>query len=923
MRISNFKIIILIFLLSLPFSLKGKVFNFLDGVPFTIQLNSDLEKKFILYLYNNKYFNEIDLYSGNSIEINNLVSGRYTLAIKSGDHKIENFNINILNKLPEDKKISDNININIININKDNNIFYAQVNYSNDSEIASFNVSSKYNYVINVANAKYTLKNIYEKYLYSKYKILLDTNKFHFNEIYQIRLIKMLGEHKRLLSNFNSPISIWKLVDDTMENEISYENENLIVQLQNKLFNNTYEELNNFDSGYHIMLENVVREYILENTKQSKYQNIKTGILFYSLNSDNEFKTLNNISSLDTNVNIDYYEENELKNLNSAVNIINKKTKILKDVKFIAKFKGTFFDYNNIISTIPKSLLLLPSIGMNVKELDSMYIKKYINMILQASYRDFKDSGYFQEYLNLLEWGINANGDWSNNKSTLNIAGYNNSNPESEYFLLMSYYLKNNTFPPLYIESKNYLLKYLKIAFDLPLDKKINNITVNISGEDHQNKSITVNFELFNTVVDGKKIIDFELGLKNNLNENLMLYSSGNGNTLKYISEDTIEITNNFNIKRDKINSIFHISTYRAFYSDGSIGEIRSFNKPFAFSIINSFQDTTPPEIDFNSFNINIEKLANSDNQITFKFKVFEGNSINPEMNSYLQILYDGEKSIYKEVFGYGIDSGDTGYDSSTGEISLKSIIPRYYPSGVYYVNGIEVYDANNNTTAFYGVNSSLDLEILKFNITNSNPDISSPEISSNNIKLQLEESSDGNMMMGNLVLYLNVVDDNSGVGDAVISYTEGDEVIKKAYLQSDSILLENINKDEKNLYNIAFPIYTESLDDIKNIVIKNITVYDLAFNKTELTNLLIKPMFKESIISSEQSTINYNIDNKYFDFNFQTYDGNSYVIQSSTDLKNWIDVQKLSGSDGNYSYQDSEEIGNNMMKFYRVKHVE
>ena len=80
--------------------------------------------------------------------------------------------------------------------------------------------------------------------------------------------------------------------------------------------------------------------------------------------------------------------------------------------------------------------------------------------------------------------------------------------------------------------------------------------------------------------------------------------------------------------------------------------------------------------------------------------------------------------------------------------------------------------------------------------------------------------------------------------------------------------------------------------------------------------------MFKENINSSEQSTINYNIDNKYFDFNFQTYDGNSYVIQSSLNLKNWIDVQKLSGVDGNYSYQDSEEIENNIMKFYRVKHL-
>ena len=921
MQISNFKVIILIFLLTLPFSLKGKVFNFLDGVPFTIQLNSDLEKKFILYIYNNNYFNEIDLYSGNSIEIN-LTSGRYTLSIKSGNHKNENIKINVLDKLPENIGISKNISINIIQEEKDNNVFYAQVNYSNNSEIASFNVSSKYNYVINVANEKYTLKNIYEKYLYSKYKILLDNNKLQFNEIYQIRLIKILNEHNRLLSNFNSPISIWKLVDDTMENEISYENDNLIVQLKNKLFNNTYEELNNFDTGYHIMLENVVREYIIENTKQNKYQNMKSGILFYSLNSDNEFKTLNNISNINPNINIDYYEENELENINAAVSIINKKSKILKDVKFIAKFKGTTYDYNNIISTIPKSLLLLPSTGMNVKELNSIYIKKYINMILQASYRDFKDFGYFQEYLNLLKWGINANGDWSNNKSTLNIAGFDNSNPESEYYLLMSYYLKNNTFPPLYIEHKNYLLKYLNITSDLPLDKKINNINVNISGEDHQNKSISVNLELLNTVIDGKKIIDLELGLKNNLNENLILYSSDDGNTLKYISDGTIEIKNKFNIKRDKINSIFHISTYRAFYSDGSIGEIRSFNKPFAFSIINSFQDATPPEIDFNSFNINIEKLANFDNEITFKFKVFESNSLNPEMNSYLQIIYDGEKSIYKEVFGYGIDTGDTGYDSSTGEISLKSIIPRYYPSGDYYVNGIEVYDANNNTTAFYGVNSSLDLERLKFNITNSNPDIRSPEISSDNIKLQLEESSDVNMMMGNLVLYLNVVDDNSGVGDAVISYTEGDELIKIAYLKSDSILLENLNKNEKNLYNIALPIYTESLDNIKNIVIENITVYDLAFNKTELTNLLIKPMLKESIISNEQSTINYNIDKNYFDFNFQTYDGNSYVIQSSIDLKNWINVQKLSGGDGKYSYQDSEEIGNNIMKFYRVKNL-
>ena len=114
MRISNYKIIILIFLLTLPFSLKGKVFNFLDGVPFTIQLNSDLENKFTLYIYNNNYFNEIDLYSGNSIEINNLVSGRYILSIKSGDHKIENFKINIFDKLPENNKVSENIFINII-----------------------------------------------------------------------------------------------------------------------------------------------------------------------------------------------------------------------------------------------------------------------------------------------------------------------------------------------------------------------------------------------------------------------------------------------------------------------------------------------------------------------------------------------------------------------------------------------------------------------------------------------------------------------------------------------------------------------------------------------------------------------------------------------------------------------------------------
>ncbi len=922
MRISNSRIIIILFLLILPFPLKGKIFNFLNGVPFSIQLNSNLEKNYSIYIHNNNYLDEIDLYSGNSIEVSNLITGKYELAIKSGDHKTENFKINILDTLPENHKINKNIVLNLVQENKAKNNFYAEINYINDSQIASFNVSSKYNYVVNVGNSKYILKNIYEKYLYSKYKILLDTKEINFNEIYQIRLIKILSDHSRLLSNFNSPISIWKLVDDTIQNEIFYENETLTVHLQNKLLSKTYEDLNNYDSGYHFLLENAVRKYILENTKQSKYQNIKSGILYYSLNSDNEFNTLNNMSSIDNNVQIDYYEEKELENLNAAINIINKKTKILKDVKFIAKFKGTVFDYNNIISTIPNSLLLLPSIDINIEKLDSMYIQKYMDVILQSSYRYFKNSDNFQEYLNLLKWDINSNGDWGNNKSTLNIEGYNNSNPESEYILLLSHYLKNNRFPPLYSESKNYLLEYLKIFLDSSLDNNINSITVSISGEDHQNKLITVNIELYNTAVDGKKMIDFELGLKNNLNDNLMLYSSDKGNSLVYSSDDIIKITNNFKIKRDKINSIFHINTYRPFYSDGSIGEIRSINKPFAFSIINSFQDTTPPEIDLNSFNINIEKLSNFDNEVTFNFKVFEGNLINPEMNSYLQILYDGENSIYKEVYGYGIDSGDTGYNSTTGEISLKTIIPRYYPTGIYHVNGIEVYDANNNTTAFYGVNSSFDQEKLKFNITNSNPDIVAPEISSNNIKLQFVESSDVNMIMGNFVLYLNVVDNNSGVGDAVISYTEGDEIIKKAYLQSDSILLENINKDEKNLYNIAFPIYNESLDDIKNIVIKNITVYDLAFNKTELTNLLIKPVFKENINSSEQSTINYNIDNKYFDFNFQTYDGNSYIIQSSLNLKNWIDVQKLSGVDGNYSYQDSEEIGNNTMKFYRVKHV-
>ena len=163
MRISNFKIIFTLLLLTLPLTINGKVFNFLDGVPFTIQLNSNLEKNYKLYIFNNNFFNEIDLYSGNSIEINNLVTGKYSLSIKSGDHKIENFKINILDKLSANNNIRENIIINIIQENKNNNIFYAQVNYSNDSEIASFNVSSKYNYVINVANEKYTLKNIYEK----------------------------------------------------------------------------------------------------------------------------------------------------------------------------------------------------------------------------------------------------------------------------------------------------------------------------------------------------------------------------------------------------------------------------------------------------------------------------------------------------------------------------------------------------------------------------------------------------------------------------------------------------------------------------------------------------------------------------------------------------------------------------------------
>ena len=373
-------------------------------------------------------------------------------------------------------------------------------------------------------------------------------------------------------------------------------------------------------------------------------------------------------------------------------------------------------------------------------------------------------------------------------------------------------------------------------------------------------------------------------------------------------------------IPKSKKSAVYFIDSIRINYQNElSINEFPVYDG-LAFAITNQFEDIIPPQIVFETFQSEVNQLSNGSNRISISFNVIENHLMAEGMNTFIQLKAPGNRNLFIDLFGYGIDEGDNGYFSNTGRCMVSTLLPDYFPSGNYLINSIELYDENNNVS-YYNENIQ-DFDKLNYDILidSGNSDFEPPEIDNDNIRIIKLNNDNGEVMqMDNIVIFLNVIDENAGIKEANFVFENNDGSRISLYSMPDSQYLESNILDDKDFFNSAFPLYSlAEFDNYKNYKLSQISVSDNVNNTVKLENLSvpIRILDDNNKINVNTLKLNYAIKEGKFGVYFKTTKAQN-ILQTSSDLTNWMSLQLINGDGGVYYYLDNEKLGK--YKYYRV----
>ena len=172
---------------------------------------------------------------------------------------------------------------------------------------------------------------------------------------------------------------------------------------------------------------------------------------------------------------------------------------------------------------------------------------------------------------------------------------------------------------------------------------------------------------------------------------------------------------------------------------------------------------------------------------------------------------------------------------------------------------------------------------------------------------------------MDNIVIFLNVIDKNAGIKEANFVFENNDGSRISLYSMPDSQYLESNILDDKDFFNSAFPLYSlAEFDNYKNYKLSQISVSDNVNNTVKLENLSvpIRILDDNNNINVKSLKLNYAIKEGKFGVYFKTTKAQN-ILQTSSDLTNWMSLQLINGDGGVYYYLDNEKLGK--YKYYRV----
>lgn len=899
--------------------------------PLKVSITSPINQSvFDIIIYNNNFIVTYKATNKEIISIKTLPKGRYTITLKSGNFIKESKFIELVDSNISEgvDGVNDILYLNVSELKEEHpDLFRSSPNFPPLLHHYNYGNFSETDVTINGVNHKLLALPAVKK-LWAKYNILVDDSLIKWNEIQIIRFMTVLSTYNDFLSNnTNLPISIWKL---TTGNDFLLNEEEGIysLSLPVKYFVETVHQVNRLDlKPFLNKLDDSVFEFVKTIFSLPDHRNFLYKIDYYSTMNDNFIFNFKNAFKEDAKKYFVEFSNIETDLISNTLNYIGFKTRLLKNISYCAKANNLTSlrfdsDDSDEIKFIEQCMIFhaddFVDSSHHYKDIMVAFLDQYFDKVLTDD--------IYTKWLSILNWSydINAN-KWTNNgRLKQEYYGIYCDSPKNEFTANIIHFLYNNEFSPTCRDNTKELLR--RILFDsdvtsLSYDSHIKNSSIHISGEEEQNKIINIELEA-KLIEQGSTLKKIDLLIKNNFGFFEIMTLTPQQEDI-FPEVDFVKLNSTIEINKNTRSALYYIDGINFNYGDGVSNNFHSVDCELVFPVNNISQDLSPPEMMTETLKFTLTPLGEQGTELEVSFNVKDNYSMSSDLNSFIYIKSPEINNFYIEMLGYGIDSGSSGYFTETGQCILRTILPSYYPSGEYTIINIELHDKANNISRYTPNDPAFDPPIFSFNLSNINPDVAAPVIDKDNIIIKLHSTTDNSPDESNQfpVIFMNLKDDHSGVGEAIFKIIDSDQDEYSIYSLPEDLFLEMLSAEEQEIYNTAFPVYHKFGNIEGGLILSSLKVKDKAHNPNtlEMINLTFDFSTTQNTEINSNTELKWKVIENDFGIYFRTSTAYNYKIERSFDLANWVTIQEIVGNDANYYFIDDLDKTERLM-FYRTK---
>ena len=757
------------------------------------------------------------------------------------------------------------------------------------------------------------MKGPLSKHLLSKYNLYINES----NSINILAELYTLVNHLNRFSkyfNLNIPAAIINITSNDIHS-INNENGFYILNIPKSYFSETLLELNKVtDSLVNYKIDSVFHDYLREIYGYDLSINLIYDINFLTESNDSIIKDNTEALNHYGDVELSTLTQEQIRKVNDAILITGNITEHINTIKNVVISENPLFNYPDNID-IEYNKFIKSTLALSKNDfIDKIYqYDKLIYKILKNLY--LRGNNKQDLWASISGWIYDDNlNKWVNNTIVLNsILNIKCQTPNDHLIAYLMYYIYNDSFP---LNTSSNIIEFISTNFFISkdahtLDSLIDEISIDLSTVE-LNTEIKVKIKL-NAFKELNNIRSAEIILKNTLGENYVSPLLMNNN------QDELHLTGNIQISNSGKSTSYYVDGLKIYGTTDLLYELDASNYILSFQPFSKIDDDKiPPSLVWNTFKVNLNELENFNKELEISFKVNENIAMNNDLNSFIYIQSPGNNPNFLELFGYGINEGETGYFTQNKMCRLKYTIPKYLKSGKYTIVNIELYDAADNVQRYNSSNEEFNSEIMNFEFISDYSDNTKPVVG-NLYKTILIKSKPIGPNIENItpVIYMKTDDSESGVFQAIFTGKDTKENTSLYYSIKDNSYLSLLNQEDALIYNTAFPLNVENIQH--NITLNSVIIQDNANNQTNLPiNISLDNIKPPQNTGSRSLIIEWKFIDDNFGFHFYTSSEYNYTIESFNNNK-WTEKINFEGLDAEYFYMDN--IVRNNYELYRVNY--